>query len=320
MRFNDSTTTRYLFSNDGRHEQQRFQMVPASCDNCDTPVSTSVHSNRPRQSCADFVWSFLALASHSSQTDSRHGSPNLGVVLGVLGGMALTAVLVFLCVPVLRRRTRSKHIAGVQAPLRSDDPGRQPWIDIGHGAPSRRKSSLMSSISRWRRFGNLGSGVAHSSYDPVREGEGEDNLDHHEKLVRGGGGDATGGEKRGALLPLLPEVSTFTWSDLRSSKGSSAQFADELDVADVYSLPTNDATFSHRSTGHSDRDSAPSDIHPYSVLDGHSGSAKRRRSTVRVSPSAKRNLNPSGLPPKTTSSPDCPEPYNLVQELLFLPT
>ena len=49
---------------------------------------------------------------------------SLPVLLGVLGGMAATAVLVFICVPLVRRRTRSqqpraKRSAAVQASPRA---------------------------------------------------------------------------------------------------------------------------------------------------------------------------------------------------------
>lgn len=190
--------------------------------------------------------------------------------------MALVAVVVFVVVPSVRRyqRKRGNSMRGAGDLESSNGSRRSRWAF----SASRKSSSAARRQSR-----------------------------HHHH------GEKTGGGPDGLMQPLLPElaeVSTFTWSNQQQSKNSSAESVDELDVADVYSLPTNDATLSHRSTGHSDRDSAPSD-HPYSVLGGQRGSAPRRRSTSKVPPSAKRSLTPPGLPPKSpSSSPAILGPYN----------
>jgi hypothetical protein len=248
--FHDFFTTLYAppsTSTDTESNSRWFQL----------PVTGAMHRyafshlglNGPRSSCVD-----LRLVSVlPAQTQSSNGPMSLGVILGVLGGMALTAIIVFLLVPYVRRRARSTHSAGVQVSQRSrsDDLGRV-LPGFGPGAPSRRKSSLMSYIGRWRRFGSLGSRRTRHSYDPMREGEGEDELDQYdqEKGMRGKG------EKGAALLPLLPEVSTFTWSDLRSKNtsadsslgGTHSGDEDGLDVADTYSFPTNAATLSHNTS------------------------------------------------------------------------
>ncbi|KAI0688974.1 hypothetical protein BC835DRAFT_281332 [Cytidiella melzeri] len=228
-------------------------------------------------SVLDGAWTQL-----QSSLDERYASPNLKVILGVVGGMALAAMVVFVSVPCVR------------------------WYKRKRDSSTRTTTGdIESSGSRRSRWGFSGS----------RRSSARQNRHHHH------------GEKTGCpdglmqpLLPELSEVSTFTWSNLRHSKNSSAESLDELDVADVYSLPTNDATLSHRTTGHSDRSAAPSD-HPYSVLGGQHGSAKRRRSTAQLPPSAKRSLSPPGLPPKTTSHNLLDQsPYNRLEEQVSSPT
>ncbi|KAI0821249.1 hypothetical protein BC629DRAFT_437864 [Irpex lacteus] len=196
--------------------------------------------------------------------------------------MALVAVVVFVVVPLVRWYKRKR----------------------GSSVRSMRVADIESSGSRRSRWG----------FSASRKSSSRQSRHHHYK-------EKTDGPHDGLIQPLLPdlaEVSTFTWSDLQQqSKNTSAESVGELDVADVYSLPTDNATLSHRSTTNSDRNSAPSD-HPYSVLGGNSGSASRptrRRSTAaQVPPSAKRSLSPPGLPPHTTSSPEGLEPYNLLDE------
>ncbi|KAF7792692.1 hypothetical protein EIP86_003790 [Pleurotus ostreatoroseus] len=115
-----------------------------------------------------------------------------------------------------------------------------------------------------------------------------------------------------ALLPLLPEVSTFTWSAVRSQRSSAESVgAEDMDVADVYSFPTNNATTSHLNLqdglthGNTDR---------YSVLGGPGGSAATCGS-ANVSPSGNRSLSPPGLYSKASSpraSDECVERFNTV--------
>ena len=201
-------------------------------------------------------------------------------MLGVVGGMALAAVVVFIVVPLARwhKRKRGGSVRTTRTTGNESNGSRRSWWGFS--------ASCRSSFRQSRHH-------------------------HHHK-------EKTGGPYDGLMQPLLPElaeVSAFTWSDLHQTKDSGAESVDELDVADASSLPTNHATLSHWSTANSETNSAPSD-HPYSVLGGHSGSAnhpKRRRSTVtQLPPSAKRSLSPPGIPPHTSSSPLGLGPYNLL--------
>ena len=114
----------------------------------------------------------------------RYSPPNLKVIFGVLGALAFTAVVVFLTVPCVRRYKSTRS----------------------RGGGSRRLGDLESSgsyRSRWR----FGSRKSKSSSGRQSH--------HHDEEEKAGRPDA--------LLPLLPEVSTFTWSDLQRSKNSSAE-------------------------------------------------------------------------------------------------
>lgn len=276
-------------------------------------------------------WTLSVQASQSS--NSKRG-PNLAVILGVLGGMAFTAVLVFVCVPLVRRRaSRSKRTAGVQVSQRSDDVERQVLglSFAGSGVPSRRKSSLMSYIGRWRRFGNLGSRRTQSSYDSVRVDEDED-LHRYDEKKRAGEK-----ERGGALLPLiLPEVSTFTWSDLRS-KNTSADSSlvntddeDGLDIADTYSFPTAAATLSHNTSQRTQPSRQRELLHLPNTGTGQVGTSAsasashphRTASSVQSipvhaqappppprDPHTKRSLTPPGLASSKASSSVRPESY-----------
>ncbi|KAI0090868.1 hypothetical protein BDY19DRAFT_905106 [Irpex rosettiformis] len=213
----------------------------------------------------------------TSLPSSQDASPNLKVISGVVGGMALAMIVVLFAVPFARWSKR-KRAGSVRTVGRTVD--------------------IESSGSRW--------GFSASRKPSSRH--------HHHK-------EKTDGLYDGLMQPLLPEltkVSAFTWSYTPPTTNSSAESLDELDVADVRSLSTDDATLSHRSTANPDTNSAPYN-HRYSVLDGYSGSAnhpKRRRSTTQVPPSAKHSTNPPGLPPHTTSSLVGREPYNLLFDQL----
>ena len=108
----------------------------------------------------------------------------MGVILGVLGGVALTAVLVFLWVPWYRRRHRYRSV-------RRD-------VDVN-----------VERVARGRRWG----------VDSDRAGS--EHEDEEEKVGAGCNCGKLEGID-GLLLPEL-EVSTFTWSDLQRSKRDSAK-------------------------------------------------------------------------------------------------
>lgn len=167
----------------------------------------------------------------------RHGDPSLEVVLGVLGGLALTAVLVFVVVPMVRRR---------------------------RGAHSRRGDAESNLVRRNSR----------RSSGRVEE-------------PKAGGPEA--------LLPLLPELSSFTWSDLRSKDASAESSDDELDAADTYSFPTNRADLSHPSSLRLAKEKEP-------VYTSVLGGPLRTASAGASPPFPKRSLTPPGLPSK--ASPD----------------
>lgn len=171
------------------------------------------------------------------------------------------------------------------------------------GGSTRRKSSLMSHISRWRR--GLGSRRMRSiSYDPVSEGGGDNDLHrHHEKQ-----GSMSKGE---ALLPLLPEVSTFTWSDLRSKNTSAESSTDDdgLDTAETHSFPTNAATLSHHTSYRTEASQGPH-LEPRIGTVGTSAGGALPPQSAAVSfrtqaprdPQTKRSLTPPGLSSKASSA------------------
>ncbi|CAL1711279.1 unnamed protein product [Somion occarium] len=155
--------------------------IPAECPNCN---QTNSNNQQP--------------------SNHRNSSPNLGVITGVLGGLALIAILVFVIVPLVRRRKgRQARKVG----------------DVESSPTSERRPTLFSYISR-----------------------GPSSLRHHRKTTSG----------PDQLLPLLPPLSTFTWSDLRSqntSVDSKASLDDEdgMEKVEIYSFPTDNATTSHQS-------------------------------------------------------------------------
>ncbi|PSR79487.1 hypothetical protein PHLCEN_2v7012 [Hermanssonia centrifuga] len=109
-----------------------------------------------------------------------------------------------------------------------------------------------------------------------------------------------------ALLPLLPEMSTFTWSDLRSHNTSAESIGGDMDVVDVYSFPTNNATTSHLNLKEGLIESGQELTDSLSVVGGPSGTAPKRGS-ARVPPSAKRSVTPPGLSSKASSSRETDE-------------
>ncbi|GJE91458.1 hypothetical protein PsYK624_076080 [Phanerochaete sordida] len=221
--------------------------------------------------------------------------------------------------------------ASAQAPPRLTDLEKGRRYALGSlGASTRRKSSLVSYISRWRRgLGELGSRRSRRtgtiSYDPVSEWGGEDDLHrHHEKQGSTSKGKGKMGE---ALLPFLPEVSTFTWSDLRS-KNTSAESTDNstdddgLDVAQTYSIPTDAATLSHNTSCRTEASQRPQTeprvgvvgtsvaLPPHSQLAAVSTQAPR-------DPQAKRSLTPPGLSSKASSVRQDSYPDYVHPDVLF---
>ncbi|KAI0343776.1 hypothetical protein BDW22DRAFT_1207572 [Trametopsis cervina] len=283
-------------------------MIPATCQTCAPSPNDSTSGS-------------------GLDGQQENASPNLKVILGVLGGMALTAVVVFVSVPCVRWYKR-RHPRSLG--------------DVESSSGSRR--------TRWGLGSGRGSGGSGGS-GGGRGGSGGDGE-------KAGLGD--GGVMKPLLLPHIAELSSFTWSSAQRSLNSSAESVrggvgdvDDMDVVDVYSLPTNDATLSHRSASHNiikdyyahnynyngydsynsyngnnnDGNKTASD-HPYSVLGGPRGSATARGgSRTQVSPSAKRSTSPPGLPPKSQSQsqsngqhPSSRWPYNLIDHHHHTPT
>ncbi|KAI0079316.1 hypothetical protein K474DRAFT_690038 [Panus rudis PR-1116 ss-1] len=171
--------------------------------------------------------------------------------------MALIALVVFVIVPVVRRRRARK--------LPRD-------LELASSArTSERKPSLLSYLSR---------------RSPFR---------HHKRKSAG----------PETMLPLLPPLSTFTWSDLLSHNQSTETVADDgMEQAEVQSFPTDQATMSHHSKyDWYDRSGAIGERpQPARSVYGHESA----QLSAPGWPSPQRSPSPPGLPSKASSDHHIP--------------
>ncbi|RDX54362.1 hypothetical protein OH76DRAFT_1087222 [Lentinus brumalis] len=207
-------------------------------------------------------------ANDSSSAPPAQQQANVGVVLGVLGGLCLVAIVVVVVVPLVRRRVRRREpVLPSPSSNHSYRKARTSDIEDEMYLPSRRPSFL------------------------------------HQKMFPGPDGKPL--LKPLILDPLRP-ISALTWSDLRSGANSPSSStdpgSDELahphshlhlhrgipDPADQASLQTDRAQTSHRTMSKSTKSSY-----------GTAGAIEdEARSSL---PSLQRSPTPPGLPSKRGS-------------------